>query len=129
MVTDVYLSIFSQMTQLILMSPADFPQLVWPPQVELLLFCWTRLYVFQECLYLNDMMYQDVCPQVADASPVPVILYSVPSNTGIDLAPETIIQLSSHPNIIGLKDSGGDVRFRCTYNKLLFFQQIYEPAK
>jgi len=40
---------------------------------------------------------------------VPVILYSVPSNTGIDLAPEAVIKLSGHPNIIGLKDSGGDV--------------------
>ena len=49
--------------------------------------------------------------QVADNSPVPVILYSVPGNTGIDLAPNVIIELSSHPNIIGLKDSGGDVRY------------------
>ena len=50
------------------------------------------------------------CPQVADASPAPVILYSVPANTGIDLAPDVIIKLAQHPNIIGLKDSGGDVR-------------------
>ena len=47
--------------------------------------------------------------QVADASPVPVILYSVPANTGVDLAPEVIVKLSTHPNIIGLKESGGDV--------------------
>ncbi|KAL3864891.1 hypothetical protein ACJMK2_006538 [Sinanodonta woodiana] len=40
---------------------------------------------------------------------VPVILYSVPGNTTIDLAPEVIITLSKHPNIVGLKDSGGDV--------------------
>ena len=46
---------------------------------------------------------------MADASPVPVILYSVPANTGIDLAPEVIIKLARHPNIIGLKDSAGDV--------------------
>ncbi|KAK3589424.1 hypothetical protein CHS0354_020753 [Potamilus streckersoni] len=43
------------------------------------------------------------------SSTVPVILYSVPGNTTIDLAPEVIITLSKHPNIIGLKDSGGDV--------------------
>ena len=48
--------------------------------------------------------------QVADASPVPVILYSVPANTGIDLAVEVIVKLAKHPNIIGLKDSAGDVR-------------------
>ena len=47
--------------------------------------------------------------QVADASPIPVILYSVPANTGIDLPAECVVKLSSHPNIIGLKDSGGDV--------------------
>ena len=47
--------------------------------------------------------------QVADSSPIPVILYSVPANTGIDLPAECVIKLSSHPNIIGLKDSGGDV--------------------
>ena len=47
--------------------------------------------------------------QVADNSPIPVILYSVPANTGIDLPAECIIKLSAHPNIIGLKDSGGDV--------------------
>ncbi|WAR21902.1 HOGA1-like protein, partial [Mya arenaria] len=46
---------------------------------------------------------------VADESPVPVILYSVPGNTGIDLAPEVVIQLSTHPNIAGVKDSGGDI--------------------
>ena len=47
---------------------------------------------------------------MADASPVPIILYSVPSNTTIDIPAEVAIQLSSHPNIIGIKDSGGNVR-------------------
>ena len=46
---------------------------------------------------------------VADTSPVPVILYSVPVYTGIDLSPNSIRILAGHPNIIGLKDSGGDV--------------------
>ena len=47
--------------------------------------------------------------QVADTSPVPIVLYSVPANTGIELPAECVIKLSSHPNIIGVKDSGGDV--------------------
>ena len=47
--------------------------------------------------------------QVADASPVPVILYSVPANTGIDLPIETVVRLAQHANILGIKDSGGDV--------------------
>ena len=46
---------------------------------------------------------------MADASPVPVILYSVPANTGIDLAVDVIVKLAKHQNIIGLKDSAGDV--------------------
>ncbi len=46
---------------------------------------------------------------VADAAPIPIVLYSVPSNTGIDLPVETVVHLAEHPNIIGLKDSGGDV--------------------
>jgi 4-hydroxy-2-oxoglutarate aldolase len=47
---------------------------------------------------------------VADASPVPVILYSVPVFTGVPLQPALVIELSKHPNIRGLKDSSGDVR-------------------
>lgn len=46
---------------------------------------------------------------VADASPIPVILYSVPANTGVDLPAEAVVTLSRHTNIIGLKDSGGDI--------------------
>ena len=47
--------------------------------------------------------------QVADASPVPVILYSMPALTGIKIEPVTIARLSDHPNIIGVKDSSADV--------------------
>ncbi len=46
---------------------------------------------------------------VADRSPIPIILYNVPGFTGIDLTAETIIELSEHPNIIGLKESSGNI--------------------
>jgi len=46
---------------------------------------------------------------VADASTIPVIIYNMPQNTGIDMSAEVIIAISGHPNIIGLKDSGGDL--------------------
>ncbi|KAG0717801.1 4-hydroxy-2-oxoglutarate aldolase, mitochondrial [Chionoecetes opilio] len=46
---------------------------------------------------------------VADNCPVPVILYSVPAFTVIDLSLDVIIDLAHHPNIIGLKESGGDI--------------------
>ncbi|HSB89523.1 MAG TPA: dihydrodipicolinate synthase family protein [Anaerolineales bacterium] len=46
---------------------------------------------------------------VADASPIPVVLYNVPANTGVDLPLEAAVELSRHPNIAGMKESGGDV--------------------
>jgi len=46
---------------------------------------------------------------VADRSPLPVMIYSVPSFTGYDLPVELVIELAQHPNIIGMKESGGDV--------------------
>ena len=46
---------------------------------------------------------------VADRSPLPVLLYSVPPFTAYDLPTEMVIELSSHPNIIGIKESSGNV--------------------
>jgi len=46
---------------------------------------------------------------VADRSPIPIILYNVPGFTGVDLESGTIIELAAHPNIIGLKESSGNV--------------------
>ena len=46
---------------------------------------------------------------VADASPVPIILYSMPDLTGVKIEPETAARLSAHQNIIGMKDSSNDV--------------------
>ncbi len=50
---------------------------------------------------------------VAEASPVPIILYSMPDLTGIKIEPQTAARLSEHQNIIGMKDSSNDVeKFR-----------------
>jgi 4-hydroxy-2-oxoglutarate aldolase len=46
---------------------------------------------------------------IADHSPIPIILYNVPAFTGIDLSAETVIELARHPNIIGLKESSGNL--------------------
>ena len=46
---------------------------------------------------------------IADASPVPVILYSMPALTGIKIEPETAARLSEHDNIVGIKDSSADL--------------------
>jgi len=46
---------------------------------------------------------------IANRSPVPVILYNMPASTGVDLTAETIVELAAHPNIIGLKESSGNL--------------------
>ena len=46
---------------------------------------------------------------VANAVPIPQILYNVPSRTGCDLLPTTIKRLSLIPNIVGVKDASGDL--------------------
>jgi 4-hydroxy-2-oxoglutarate aldolase len=47
--------------------------------------------------------------EVADASPVPVLLYNVTVYTGVNLLPDAVQRLSVHPNIVGLKESGSDI--------------------
>src|SRR2546421_4963107 len=46
---------------------------------------------------------------VADRSPLPVMVYNVPSFTQYDIPAAVVIELAEHPNIIGIKESGGDV--------------------
>ncbi len=46
---------------------------------------------------------------VADASSIPVIVYNMPANTAMDMDAGTILALSQHPNITGVKDSGGNL--------------------
>lgn len=46
---------------------------------------------------------------VAEASTVPVIIYNMPSNSGLDMTAENILAIAAHLNIIGLKDSGGNL--------------------
>lgn len=46
---------------------------------------------------------------IADAVDTPIILYDVPSRTGMSIHPETIELLAKHPNIVGIKDATGDL--------------------
>ena len=48
--------------------------------------------------------------RVADASPIPVLLYSVPQFTGVALESPEVIALAEHQNIIGIKESSGNVQ-------------------
>lgn len=46
---------------------------------------------------------------IADASTVPVILYNVPSRTGVNIAPKTVAKLAEHPNINAIKEASGNI--------------------
>ena len=46
---------------------------------------------------------------VADASPIPILLYNVPKFTSLDMDAPTIARAARHPNIVGIKDSGGNI--------------------
>ena len=46
---------------------------------------------------------------VADHSPLPVVIYNFPQATGYDIPAELVIELAEHPNLIGIKESSGDV--------------------
>ena len=48
--------------------------------------------------------------EVAKAAPIPVILYNVPSRTGVNMLPKTTLEIAhSHPNVIGIKEAKGDM--------------------
>jgi len=47
--------------------------------------------------------------EVADKSKIPIILYTVPKFTGLELPLQTIAAMAAHPNVIGLKDSSGNM--------------------
>jgi len=63
--------------------------------------------------YYKGMMSDDVLfahfQNIADASPVPVLLYNMPANTGINLSSSLVSRLSQHENIVGMKDSSGNI--------------------
>ena len=70
--------------------------------------------ILSVCPYYNkpnqEGLYQHFC-KVAEASPVPVILYNVPGRTGVNLLPETVMRIyEAQPNkIAGIKEASGNV--------------------
>lgn len=69
--------------------------------------------------FYKNMMTSDAFVQhftaVADASPVPVLLYNVSMYTGVTLQADAVATLSRHPNIVGLKESGNDMQLLGDY--------------
>lgn len=70
--------------------------------------------ILSVCPYYNkpnqEGLYQHFCA-VAEASPIPVILYNVPGRTGVNLLPETVMRIyEAHPDkIAGIKEASGNV--------------------
>ena len=58
---------------------------------------------------MTDAVLARFYKDVADASPLPVILYNMPRNAGINISAKLAVELAKHPNIIGIKDSGGNI--------------------
>ena len=58
---------------------------------------------------MTDSVLARFYTDVADASPLPVILYNMPRNAGINISAKLAVGLAKHPNIIGIKDSGGNI--------------------
>ncbi|PIV03159.1 MAG: dihydrodipicolinate synthase family protein [Syntrophobacterales bacterium CG03_land_8_20_14_0_80_58_14] len=58
---------------------------------------------------MTDPVLARFYTDVAEASPLPVILYNMPRNAGINISAKLAVELARHPKIIGVKDSGGNI--------------------
>ena len=56
----------------------------------------------------EDTLYEYYL-RIAEESPLPVVLYNMPRNTGVNISATLACRLSGHPNIFGIKDSSGDI--------------------
>jgi 4-hydroxy-2-oxoglutarate aldolase len=56
---------------------------------------------------------------IADASPVPVLVYNIPKYTHTAIAPDLLARLAGHANIIGVKDSSGDPKNLVAYRQMV----------
>jgi 4-hydroxy-tetrahydrodipicolinate synthase len=64
--------------------------------------------ILSVCPYYNKPSARGVIAHyqaIADACPVPVIMYNIPGRTGINMSPETVLTLAEHQNIIGIKEA------------------------
>ncbi|HEX7015398.1 MAG TPA: 4-hydroxy-tetrahydrodipicolinate synthase [Cyclobacteriaceae bacterium] len=68
--------------------------------------------ILSVCPYYNKPSQEGVVRHftaIADAAPVPIIVYNIPGRTGTNIAAETMLQLAEHPNIVGVKEASGSL--------------------
>lgn len=68
--------------------------------------------ILSVCPYYNKPSQEGIYRHyvaIADASPVPVMLYNIPGRTGVNMTAATTIKLSKHPNIFAMKEASGDL--------------------
>jgi 4-hydroxy-2-oxoglutarate aldolase len=68
--------------------------------------------VINPCYYKRDLTestLEKFFTAVADSSPIPVMVYNMPGNSGVNLSSGLVVKLSEHNNIVGVKDSGGSI--------------------
>ncbi|MGH9703040.1 MAG: dihydrodipicolinate synthase family protein, partial [Candidatus Acidiferrales bacterium] len=58
---------------------------------------------------MNEVTLGEHFLRVADASPIPVVIYSIPQFTGVNVEAAMVARLAEHPNIVGMKDSSGNL--------------------
>lgn len=58
---------------------------------------------------MTDAALEQYYKDVADASPIPILLYNMPANTGLNMTPSLVKRLCHHPNIKGIKDSSPNI--------------------
>ena len=56
---------------------------------------------------MKDNILEQYFTEVADRSPLPVVLDNMPGNTGVNMSATLLVKLSKHSNIIGVKDTSG----------------------
>lgn len=55
---------------------------------------------------------------LADESPIPILIYNVPQFTGVKIEPDAVATLAEHPNMVGMKDSSGDLSTLAEYLRI-----------
>jgi 4-hydroxy-2-oxoglutarate aldolase len=67
---------------------------------------------------MNTVALVDYFTTIADNTDIPILIYNVPKFTHVNIGADAVARLSEHPNIIGLKDSSGDVPQLATFKRV-----------